>query len=219
STDVIEGVKFGSVSWSPDGRSFYYSWLPVDPSIPPAGRNGYMEVRFHRLGSDPKRDEIIRPKTGDPKLFQHVELSRDGKYLFHVVSHGWSENELFLKRIGVDREFKPFAKGHNTRFEVDAWKDHIYVVTDEGAPNRHVFKCPGARPERQAWKEIVPEDKGATLEDLTIVGGHLLTRYVKNAASELRITGLDGKGVRAITLPDIGAVSRPNVAEDPLSTE
>jgi prolyl oligopeptidase len=219
SVDVIEGVKFSGVSWSPDNRSFYYSWLPVDPSIPPAERNGYQEVRLHRLGTDPKQDEVIRPKTGDPSIFQSAQVSRDGKYLFHAINRSPSENELFLKRLGKDADFIPFAKRRNARFAVHVWKDQIYVLTDDGAPNKHVFSCPGSRPGRENWKEIIPEDESATLEDFAIAGDRLVLGYLRNAASELRIASLDGKEVRTIPLPDIGAANRPGSALDPGSPD
>jgi len=39
--DVIEGAKYAAASWTPKGDGFYYTWLPVDLSIPsPSARAG-----------------------------------------------------------------------------------------------------------------------------------------------------------------------------------
>ena len=62
--DVIEGAKYARPSWTPDGKAFYYTWLPVDPKIPTADRPGYAEVRLHRLGSDPKSDAVVKDEDG-----------------------------------------------------------------------------------------------------------------------------------------------------------
>ena len=92
--DVIEGAKYAGASWTPDGDGFYYTWLPVDPRIPAADRPGYAEVRFHRLGTDPKKDTVVQEKTGDPTVFQTRTLTRDGRLLFLATSHGWTSQDV-----------------------------------------------------------------------------------------------------------------------------
>jgi prolyl oligopeptidase len=212
--DVIEGGKYASPSWTPDGKGFYYVWLPTDPSIPVSERPGYAEARFHKLGTDPKTDLKIRERTGDPTTFQGIYLSRDGKYLFSTVDHGWNSNDVYVQRLGKDKTFKPLVLSKDARYAVDVWRDAFYVSTDEGAPNKRVFKVDPAKLDRKDWKELVPEDKTATLQSSTIVGGHLALEYMHKAASELRIHSLDGKLVRKIELPGIGTASNLAGLED-----
>lgn len=205
--DLIPGAKYASPAWTPDSQAFYYEWLPVDPSIPVAERPGYTEIRLHQLGKDPQSDALIHPRTGNPSTFLSSELSRDGKYLFVSVDRGWNENDLFLKRLGKDRDFRKIAEGKDSRYEVAAWKDQLYVMTDEGAPNKRLFKVDAREPARQHWKELVPEDKQASVDGFAIVGGHLAVSYLKNAASELRLFTLAGKPVRRVSLPGLGTAS------------
>jgi prolyl oligopeptidase len=204
--DVIEGAKYASVDWTPDGRAFYYEWLPTDPSIPVAERPGYTEFRLHRLGTDPKTDTVVHPRTGDPKTFLDGELTRDGKYLLVYVIRGWSENDVYWKRVG-EKDFRLLAKGEGAKYGVLYWKDHFYILTDEGAPRQRVFKVSAARPERSAWKELIPEEPAATLEDVRIVGGHLALTYLEDVVSRLRVTTLEGKPVRAVELPGVGSAT------------
>ncbi len=205
--DVIAGAKYASPSWTPDNKGFYYEWLPTDPSIPVAERPGYTEIRYHRLGTDPAKDERVREKTGDPKTFQFATLSRDGKHLFVEVWRGWTENDVYYKRVGKDSGFKLFVQGKDAKYETAAWKNALYVMTDEGAPNKRIFKVDPRRPERAEWKEIIPEDKTANIDAWTIVGGHLAVSYLRNASSEIRLYTLEGKPVRAVELPGIGTAS------------
>ena len=40
--------------------------------MPTAERPGYAELRFHRLGTDPAKDPVVRERTGDPKTFVYA---------------------------------------------------------------------------------------------------------------------------------------------------
>jgi prolyl oligopeptidase len=211
--DVIEGAKYASPSWTPDNQSFYYAWLPTDPSIPVAERPGYTELRLHRLGTDPKTDTQVHPRTGDPKTFLNGGVSRDGKYLFVYITRGWSENDVWWKRVG-EKDFRLLVKGEGARYGVDVWEDWFYVQTDEGAPMERVFKVSPERPERAAWKELVPEDPGAALQGINIVGGHLALAYLKDATTRVRLVTLEGQPVRDVALPGVGAASNLFGLED-----
>src|SRR5262249_6252908 len=92
--DVIHGAKYASASWTPKNDGFYYTWLPVDPSIKEADRPGFSEVRFHKIGEDPKKDAIVRERTNDPSTFISSDVSRDGRWLFLTVSHRWTSSDL-----------------------------------------------------------------------------------------------------------------------------
>jgi prolyl oligopeptidase len=205
--DRIEGAKYASPAWTPDSRGFYYEWLPTDPAIPVDVRPGYTEIRFHALGQDPAKDPVIHPRTGNPSSFLYSQLSRDGRWLFVYVVRGWSENDVFVRDLKGKGGFEPLILGKDATYEVMAWKDSFYITTNEGASNQRVFKVKPSKLERAHWREIVPEDPEASLQDASIVGGHLALGYLHNAASELRIATLDGKPVRTVKLPGIGSAS------------
>ncbi|MRI88554.1 S9 family peptidase [Aggregicoccus sp. 17bor-14] len=211
--DVIEGAKYASPSWTPDGRAFYYEWLPVDPAIPVDARPGYTELRRHVLGQDPKQDAVVHPRTGDPGTFLEADLSRDGQYLLVNILRGWSENDVYMKRP-QDKAWRLLVKGQGAKYQVQAWQGQLYILTDEGAPKQRLFRVSAKSPARAAWKEIVPEDPKASLQSFSIVGGRLVLEYLKNVASELRVAGLDGAGVRALQLPGLGATAGVSGQED-----
>jgi len=209
--DVIDGGRYASPSWTPDGAGFYYECLDMDPALKTDERPGHTDVRYHALGTDPKADPVLFPATKDPTTLLGQALSEDGKYLFVYVNRGWSQTDLYLKRLGGKGEkkeaFQLLAQAKDTRYEAAAWKDELYLLTDEGAPRQRIFKVSAAHPERKNWKEIVPEDASASLESASIVGGHLVLNYLRNAASELKVATLDGKVVRTVALPGLGVAS------------
>jgi prolyl oligopeptidase len=210
--DVILGAKYASASFTPDGKGFYYTWLPVDPGIPAADRPGYAEVRFHKLGTDPKGDAVVREKTGDPTSFQGVNMTRDGRFLFLGVSHGWTSQDVWfrdLAAVPASPAWTPLAVGIKAHFDADGFEGKIFVKTDDGAPKGRIFAVDPAKPERAAWKEIVPERRDATLEGFGILGGRLALNYLRSAVSVLEIREMDGKLVREVSLPGLGSVGGP----------
>jgi prolyl oligopeptidase len=207
--DVIDGAKYASASWTPDGKAFYYTKLPVDPKIPASERPGYAEVRLHRLGTDPRTDTVVKEKTGDPTLLQNAFLTREGRFLFLVKWHGFTSHDVWFRDLAADPKattWTPLAVGIKAHFDVDALGGRIFVKTDDGAPKGRIFAVDPAKPERALWKEIVPERRDATLEGYAVVGGRLALAYLRSAASLLEIHEIDGRLVREVPLPGIGTV-------------
>ncbi|MCK6588896.1 MAG: S9 family peptidase, partial [Polyangiaceae bacterium] len=206
--DVIPGAKYAEPSFTPSGDGFYYVRLPVDPKISPADLPGHSEIRFHKIGQDPSEDELIREKTGDPRTEMGVSLSREGRYLFGYVFHNFdAEVDAYyrdLKAPKADGGWKPLLVGKRVRVEAAAWKDHFYVLTDDGAPRGRVFRVDAKKPARESWQEIIKEPESAVIESVDLIGGQLAVTYMKNAASEIEIRALDGRLVRKVDLPAVG---------------
>ncbi|HTS03824.1 MAG TPA: S9 family peptidase, partial [Thermoanaerobaculia bacterium] len=156
--DVIEGAKYAHASWTPDGSAFYYTKLPVDPKIPASDLPGWADIRLHRVGTDPKTDAIVKEKLGDPTTFQNVGITRDGRFLFLVVSHGWTSTDVSfrdLEKSPATAAWTPLAVGIKAHFDVDSFERTLFVKTDDGAPRGRIFAVDPANPARAAWKEIV----------------------------------------------------------------
>lgn len=229
--DVIPGTKYAGLGWVPDSSGFYYVSLPpVGGEVTVDTRPGFAEIRWHPLGSDPKDDPQVFPPTGDPQTFIGVDVSRDGHWMFLVVMHGWNRTDIWFKdlrrtykldptpapatldtdaRVAWHAERRGFQRlivGVDANTAVAAWNDRFYALTNDGAPRYRVFAVDPKKPERAAWKEIVPEGEG-TIESLELAGGHLLLGSLVDASSRLEVRTLDGKKVRDIALPGIGSVT------------
>lgn len=207
-TDVIEGAKYARPQWTPAGDAFYYTYSPPDPNIPISERPGYSEVRYHKLGTDPKQDAIVHERTGDPKTFLNVNLERDGRWLFVYLARGWNAEDVYYRDLRQkSTEWKPFQVAVPALFTVIPWKDHFYIYTNDGAPKYRVFRTEVSHPERSHWKEIVAEQKDAVIDGVRIVGGHLSLHLLRNVTSRLEIRTLEGGMVREVLLPGLGTVS------------
>jgi prolyl oligopeptidase len=205
--DVIDGAKYASPSWTPSGDGFYYVFLPpVGGAVTIADRPGLAELRFHKLGADPKSDTLVHEATRNPQTFLGGGVSRDGHWLFAVVQHGWNSTDVWFRDLrGHAAGWTPLAVGLDAQFEVDAWKDVLYVKTNDGAPRWQLYAVDPTRPARSSWKLIVPEAPDAVLEYASVVGEHLALTWMRNAASEVEVRALDGKPLRKVALPGIGS--------------
>jgi prolyl oligopeptidase len=216
--DVIEGGKYAYASWTPKGDGFYYTWLTTDPAVKEADRPGYAEIRFHKLGEDPKHDRTIRERTADPSTFLSTYLSRDGHWLIVTVEHGWTAQDVFFADMRAPSHGKPdlhpLSVGKKAHYAVDAHGDRFYVTTDEDAPHSRVFVVDPKTPERAAWKEIVPERADAILEGAGVIGGKLALSYLKDVQSRLEIRDLDGKHLHEVALPGPGTMGGPTGRDD-----
>jgi prolyl oligopeptidase len=204
--DVIEGAKYASPSWTPSGDGFYYTWLPPVGTVPTADRPGHAEVRFHKLDTPPAKDRTIRGKTGDPRTFVGAELSKDGRWLVLTTEHGWTRTDVeFMDLHASKPEWKPLVTGQDALYLVEVDNGRFFVRTNEGASKYRVFRVDPFHPERIAWTEIVPERTDATLEGLSIVGHALSLAYLKDVVTQLELRDENGKLVRRIELPTLGA--------------
>jgi prolyl oligopeptidase len=208
--EVIEGAKYAGPSWLPDGSGFVYTYLPPADPKHPEDRPGLQEVRYHKLGTDPKKDPVLHAKTGDPTKFIGAGVSRDGKWMIFEQENGGSRNDLYYQPLNgqptadLAKKWKPIVVGRDFAYGIEIWKDQAYIVTNEDAPHYRVFKAGMDHPERDNWKEIIPESKDYVLDGAAVVGGMLVLGGLENVSSRIEIRDLDGKFVRLLQLPGIG---------------
>jgi prolyl oligopeptidase len=206
--DVIEGAKYAHPSWTPDSDGFYYTLLPNPPDVAVADRPGLAEVRYHRLGTDPKQDELIHEATGNPQSFIGGGVSRDGHWLFIYIQHGWSSTDVYFRDTRLpSREWKTLVAGTSSQYAVSTHQDRFYVHTNEDAPRYRLLLADPSQPERANWKELVAESPTDVLESVNIVGGRMSLDYLHQASSRIEVRSLEGEKLRDVELPGLGSSS------------
>lgn len=206
--DTIPGTKYSGASWTPDGKAFYYTWVPpVGGAVTVAERPGFAEVRLHKLGDDAAKDTVVHPATKNPATFIGGEISKDGHWLVVGIQHGWNSTDVYFKDARKPAAaWTPLVTGVAALFNVNVWRDKFYVMTNDGAPRYKVYQVDPKKPARAAWKEIVAEGE-STLEGAAIVGDRLALTYLKHASTEIALHDLGGKLLRKVELPGIGTSS------------
>lgn len=212
--DVIDGARYASPSWDEKGQGFYYTRIPMDPAIPAMDLPGHAAVYYHKLGTDPKTDRLVRDQTGDPRMFIGADVSRDGRWLVAAIQFGWTNVDLYFQDLKEKNPlWKPLAVGRGAMHLLEMHKGFFYIATNAGAPNYRIYKVDPRKPAVADWKEIVPEQKDKVLDGFSIVGGKLALTYLHQASSRLELADLEGRNRREIALPGIGTT--PGLQGDP----
>ena len=111
---------------------------------------------------------------------------------------------MYFKDARVkDAPWQTLVAGVPALFNVEIWRDHFYIHTNDGAPRYRMFKADPKHVARDAWTEIVPQSD-ATLEATGIVGEHLVLTYLRDASTRMEVRTLAGKLVREVALPGVG---------------
>jgi prolyl oligopeptidase len=216
-SDVVRWVKFSSLSWTEDGKGFFYGRYPE----PRAGKALEDAVRdkkiyYHALGTAQAADRLIYERPEEPALFIDAETDETGRYLFFYTNKGTSnKNELFVKDLGdplapkLDAPVRALYPGHTASYEpLGVVNGTMYLVTDRGAPNKKVVTVPIERPDPANWKTIVAESRNA-IDSARLVAGKLAVNSLVDVASEVRFYNLDGSPAGQIATPGLGTVSGP----------
>jgi prolyl oligopeptidase len=210
--EKIEGAKYAGPSWMPDNSGFTYTFLPPANPAHPEDRPGLAEVRYHQLGTDPKKDPVIHAKTGDATKFVGAYISRDGKWIFFEQQNGWDKNDVYYQPLkgqptaAIANKWEPIVVGKPFLYSVTPWKGQAYILTNEDAPHYRLFSVSLDDPSHGKWREIVPESATVILQGMEVAGDHLVLDELEKVISKVEIRNLDGTLVRQLSLPGLGSV-------------
>jgi prolyl oligopeptidase len=203
--DTIERTRFASVAWMKDSSAFYYTRHPKKGEVPDGEEVYHGKVFFHQIGSDPAKDPLVFGEGRNAQDVPGVALSEDDRWLLINVSEGWTKTEMYLKDLQSKSPPLEITTGKNFLYDADFLDGKLYITSNEDAPHYRVFVADAANPQRENWKELIPQSE-AVLQSANVTGGKLLVQYEHNATSELKLFGLDGKKLADISLPAIGSV-------------
>ncbi|MEQ1801662.1 MAG: prolyl oligopeptidase family serine peptidase [Gammaproteobacteria bacterium] len=216
--EILAGTKFTSVSWSRDGRGFYYSRYPADEA---GGHDDGRQVAvyFHVPGTPQSGDPLVYAVTDHPTRDPYATVTPDGRFLVLNIEDGYLTNAVYYQRLGEGGVATPVIRlvdGWDARYDfLGAEGDTFYFLTTNRAKKGRVIAIDLAAPDSRRWREVVPEAADA-IEAAALVGGRLLVQYVRDVRSRLLLFALDGANLAEVALPGQGSVnSVKGVPADP----
>jgi prolyl oligopeptidase len=207
--DQLDWVKFSTAIWTDDGAGVFYSRYDApEEGLAYKGPNYYHKLYYHRLGTPQVQDELVYERPDQKEWGFHCEVTEDGRYLLIYVSHGTHrENLVFYKDLQAGGKVVELVDRFEAEFTlVGSEGTRFYFLTDLGAPMARLIAIDLYQPARSAWKEVVPES-GSALQSAHLVSGVIAAVYLQDAFNRVKILGLDGKMVREVDLPGMGAVT------------
>lgn len=196
--DQLPRAVYWNISLKPDLSGFYYSRREEQGS----------RIYYHNMGSRQADDEMIFGDEYGSDKSASCRLSQDGKYLIITVHYGTSgRNEIYFQNLSVQDTIKALVKGIDAHFYGLFAGELFLMETDWDAPNGRILAVDLEKPERDSWRELIPESDAA-LKGFSAAGRKLFVHYLRNVSSEIEIFDIDGNHLGEIAVPSLGAVSR-----------
>lgn len=205
--DLLQWVKFSNLSWAKDNSGFFYSRFNAEEEdrALQASNNKHM-LYFHQLGTTQSDDVLIyeRPEKDD-WLFTG-EVSEDGRYLVISVSEGCKEeNGIFYKDLRhPESPVVELLSDFDGAYAYLGNQDQLFwFYTNKDADRGRLVAIDINNPQASNWAELIPQGE-ATLQSVSLVGGHFIASYLQDVSSVVKVFDLSGHFVREIELPGLG---------------
>ncbi|QOJ15850.1 MAG: S9 family peptidase [Planctomycetia bacterium] len=205
--DEIRWVKFSGAAWLKDGSGFFYSRYDEPKGNQLAAANYYHKLYFHKLGTPQSQDMLIYDRPDEKEWGFGASVTDDGRYLIINVWQGTERKNRVYYRDLLDPkgEVVKLLDGFDAQYSmIDNDGAIFWFETDLDAPRGRVIAIDTRKPERSAWKEIIPQSE-QVLQGVSTVGGVFTATYLKDAHTQIRMFDLAGKPLREVALPGVGS--------------
>lgn len=221
-SDEVKWMRFSGLSWTKDGKGFFYSRYPEPPKgqVMEAALSGHA-MYYHRVGTPQSADTLIFESKDKPAWFVWGGLTEDGRYLLVSHAEGSSNNNhLYVADLGDPK--KPNISAPVKPLVTEDGAEHgpignvgsvLYLRTDRDAPNRKIITIDIAKPDKANWKTVIPEAK-ESLETVSIIGGRIVAEHLVDVQSRVTLYDLKGQREGELALPGTGTLAGLSGRED-----
>ncbi|MDX1661337.1 MAG: prolyl oligopeptidase family serine peptidase [Gemmatimonadota bacterium] len=213
SGDELVGVRRGSrVSWAPDGEGLYYERYPM-PEPGERQREKLRDERLyhHRLGTSRSEDRLVFAHPDRPDWGIWHRVTDDGRYLVAGARDPETQHTTLsvMDLSAPDRGFQAIVEQPDARYSVVGNDGPVlWLYTDRDAPRGRVVAVDLRSPDRDAWRELIPE-ADETISSWILargVGDRVIVGYLVDARTAVRVFGSDGGFLYEMDLPAEGSI-------------
>jgi prolyl oligopeptidase len=205
-SDHLQWVKFSGVSWTRDGKGFFYNRYDEPKADALKGVNYFQKVYYHKLGTAQAEDVLVYERPDQKDWLFGGSVTEDGSYLIITIYQGTDvKNRVYYKDLKAkDAPVVKLLDDFDAAYSFVGYEgSRFWFQTDQQAPRGKVIEINAAKPERANWKVIVPESK-ETLQATTFVNNKFILNYLKDAYTQVKIYDTSGKFLNDVAFPGIG---------------
>jgi len=207
--DEVRWVKFSNLSWTPDGKGYFYSRFPEPKKGEKfVGLSLNQKLYYHVVGRPQADDVLIYERPDEPRYTISGGVTEDGRYLVISVGDGTTsrKNQVLVKDLSQpDAKIVPVITDfQSVNSVIDNDGSTLLIKTDYKAPRGRIVAVDLKNPARDQWREIVPEAE-ATIQGVGLAGELFVVNYLKDARSQIKMFDLKGSFVREVALPGIAS--------------
>ena len=207
-SDQLDWLKFTGLSWAGDSSGFYYSRYPATKEEEKfQSLNKNMTVFFHQLGTTQDQDRVVYANPKQPDWRPNGQVTEDGKHLVITVAIGTDDRYSILHQDLNEPDAEPVMIIEGFEYDytlAGSIGDDLYFRTNDGAPCNRLIAINSKQPVRDHWREVIAETEDV-LDDVNLVGGKIITTYMQDAKTVVKVMDTDGKQTGVVDLPGIGS--------------
>ena len=189
--DIIENTS-GSITWSLDNKSFFYSKL--DKFHRPR------KIYKHIVGTSIDNDELIFEEK-DETFTCGISLSSDEKFFIISTSDHITTEEYFFP--SETNSIKPilFQKREiDVRYSIDSWKGYFYIHTNKNARDYKILKCKVDNIKK--LEEFIPSKKETVIGGLEFLNDFIIRTEKSDAIPKLFVRNIKTNKEEEIKISD-----------------
>jgi prolyl oligopeptidase len=206
-SDDLKWVKFSGVSWTRDGKGFFYCRYDEPKADMLKGTNYFQKVYYHQLGTPQTADVLVYERPDQKDWLFSGTVTDDGNYLIITIFQGTDvKSRVYYKDLKAkDAQVVKLLDDFDAAYTfVGNEGTRLWFQTDLQAPRGKVIEIDTAKPGRDNWKVVVPE-ANETLQSTNVVDHKFIVNYLKDAYTQVKIYDTSGKLVNEVAFPGIGS--------------
>jgi prolyl oligopeptidase len=203
--DHIEWAKFTGADWQGDG--FYYSSYPrPEKGKEFSNANENHQIYYHKIGTPQSSDRLVYEDKDHPLHFHSAFVPESEDMLFVIGGGEGVGSSLMMKNLKTNSDWIVMQPTQDYDMNIMEVKDgKIYILTNWGAPKNRLMVADAKAPQKENWKELVPEGEGV-MTSMQFAGDKMIVDFEKDASDHAYIYNMDGSLVKEIEFPTFGSV-------------
>jgi oligopeptidase B len=185
--------RVGDVVWASDNRTLFFT---TEDEVTKR------HDRFWRHQLDAPDSTLVYEEP-DELYDIGVARSNDLQWIF-VAAHSKSTTEWLGLRAGrpADSPAMILARREGHRYSVEHHGESFYILTNDGAEDFRLVAAPQDSPEREHWREIVPQRAGTHLSDIDVFERHVVLKLRSGGYTNLEILDLSTGALQLVELAE-----------------
>ena len=189
--DIIENTS-GSITWSLDSKSFFYSKL--DKFHRPR------QIYEHVIGTSINNDKLIFEEK-DETFTCGISLSSDEKFFIISTSdHITTEEYFFSSETKVIKPTLFQKREKDVRYSIDSWKEYFYIQTNKDARDYKILRCKTNNINK--LEEFISSKKETVIGGLEFLDDFIIRSEKSDAISKLFIRKIKTNEEEEIKISD-----------------
>ena len=195
-----------SLAWANDNETLFYARQDE--------ANRANRIYRHRIGRGADEDELVY-EDPDGRFYVEISRTRSGRWLV-AGSGGQVTSEFHL--LDADQPGDAFTvvlpRRRGVEYRLDHSGDHLYMLTNDGAPNFKLMRLDLADGIDGPWTEVVAHDPDRYLVGLDAFRDHLVLTERRHGYQGLAVLDLSDDACRPLEMPERVSSAEPGINHD-----